>query len=127
MRGVGEVGERGCFDELICDIAELGSYLMALPMAGMLPVPTAGASAIAAHLGKAIGETSEPHCAMKTLVDTFTFLGGHFVEHTAFAVEVPGDPPPLDRKGRWKWLCQSAMLARDESQRLWERLVDPIQ
>ncbi len=127
LRGVGELDHGGSLDGLIRDIAEIGSYLLSLPMAGMLPVPTSASASLSKHLGKAIGETSEPHCAMRALVETYVFLGGKFVEHTAYAVLVHGDPPPPSRKERWEWLCQSAMLARDESERLWERLVDPVQ
>lgn len=122
-----------CLDEqddmngLLRSVAELGSFLVSLPMAGMLPSPSAGAASIANHLGRAIGAVDEQNCAMQSLIGTFEFLGGNFVDHSPFAVEISGAPPPEGRMNRWQWLCQSAVLAREESERLWERLVDPVQ
>ena len=112
---------------LVRDVAEVGSYLLSLPMAGMLPTPSTSASAIGKHLGKAIGDTSSPQCAMRSLIETFEFLGGTFVEHSPYALTVPSDPPPEGRKERWEWMCQSAAMAREESERLWARMVDPVQ
>ena len=112
---------------LVLDIAEVGSFLLSLPMAGMLPTLTPAAASVVGQLGEAIGKDDAASCAMSTLRDTFLFLGGTFVEHSPFAVEVAGSPPPDTRIERWQWLCQSAALARDEAEQLWARLVDPIQ
>ena len=64
---------------------------------------------------------------MAALVETYRFLGGTFIEHSPFAVGVPGSPPPEDRISRWKWLCQTAHIAMDETETLWERLVVSVQ
>lgn len=127
VAGMDQLDPDPSMEGLVRDVAEVGSYLLSLPMAGMLPTPSTSAAAVANHLGKAIGETSSPHCAMRSLIETFEFLGGKFVEHSPYALNVPGDPPPKGRKERWEWLCQSAALAREESDRLWGRLVDPVQ
>ena len=127
LHGLQQLDDRESFDGLLRSVAEVGSFLVSLPMAGMLPSPGAGAASIANHLGRAIGAVDDQDCAMRSLIETFEFLGGNFIPHSPFAVEVPGEPPPEGRMKRWEWLCQSASLAREESERLWERLVDPIQ
>ena len=127
VAGMDRLDADSLMEGLVRDVAEVGSYLLSLPMAGMLPTPPNSAAAIAKHLGKAIGETAAPHCAMRSLIETFEFLGGTFVDHSPYALKVPGDPPPNGRIERWTWLCQSAALAREESERLWSRMVDPVQ
>jgi len=127
LRGLDQLENADDLRGLVCAIAEVGSFLVSLPMAGMLPALRPSAAAVATHLGEAVGHMATPHCAMQTLVDTFQFLGGDFVDHSPFAVEISGSDPPDGRIERWQWLCQSASLAREESNRLWERMVDPIQ
>ena len=127
LNGLDQLNNADSLRGLVCAIAEVGSYLVSLPMAGMLPVLPPSSAAVANHLGEAVGHMAGPHCAMRSLVDTFQFLGGDFVDHSPFAVEIAGSDPPVGRLERWQWLCQSASLAREESNRLWERMVDPIQ
>ncbi len=127
INGMGQLDNSDSLHGLVCAVAEIGSHLVSLPMAGMLPALRPSAASVAHHLGEAVGQMAGPHCAMRSLVDTFQFLGGSFVDHSPFAVEISGAEPPDGRIERWQWLCQSAALARDESTRLWERMVDPIQ
>jgi hypothetical protein len=125
--GMRRLEQAAAMDELVCGIAEVGSHLVSLPMAGMLPRLDAGSTSIALKLGPAIGAVSEEYCAIRVLMDMFKFLGGRFIEHSPFAVTVPGDPAPQGRLERWVWLCQAAVVAKDESERIWRRLVDPVQ
>lgn len=125
--GMRSLEQSAAMDELVCGIAEVGSHLVSLPMAGMLPRLDAGSTSVALNLGPAIGAVSGQTCAIRVLMDMFTFLGGRFVDHTPFAVTVPGDPPPQGRLERWVWLCKAAVTAKDESEQIWRRLMDPIQ
>ncbi len=124
MRGLGQAA---AMDELVCGIAEVGSHLVTLPMAGMLPRLDAGNTAIAMNLGPAIGAVDAQSCAIQVLIEMFQFLGGRFVDHSPFAVKVAGDPAPEGRLERWEWLCKAAVVAKDESELIWRRLVDPVQ
>ena len=68
----------------------------------MLPTLSGPKDGLAIHLGHALGAMEGESCAMKTLIGTFRFLGGKFVEHAAFAVDLPGEPPPEGRIERWE-------------------------
>jgi len=127
LEGVAQVEPLPGFSQLVRDIAEVGSHLVSLPMAGMLPTLPHHQEALAGHIGRAIGAVQGEHCAMAALIETYTFLGGSFIEHSPFAVPVPGSPPPEGRIARWQWLCQTAHIAREESDSLWERLVVSVQ
>ena len=127
LNGIDELGERHNFSRLTCAVAEVGSHLVSVPLTGMLPTLTGPKDGIATNLGRALGATSGEHCAMASLVETYQFLGGRFVEHAAYAVDVAGDPPPTGRQERWAWLCRSAYAAKDEAEVLWQQLIDPIQ
>lgn len=127
LMGLEELDDTDGVIDLICSIAEVGSHLVSLPMAGMLPVLSPEQQAVASHLGYAIGAPGKSVCAMRALVDTFEFLGGAFVEHSAFAVNIAGDDPPVGRKERWEWLCKSAFNAKAEADTLWRKLIDPVQ
>jgi hypothetical protein len=127
LNGVEDLKEDFGMTSLVCSIAEVGSHLVTLPMAGMLPTLSPESEAIAGHLGPAIGTAVGADCAMATLIQTFKFLGGNFVDHSPFAVNIAGDPPPAGRQERWAWLCQSAYLAKEEADELWRKLVDPLQ
>ena len=119
--------EDGCPPNLLCGIAEVGSHLLSLPLSSVMPTLGAERAGLAAHLGRALGAASGEHCAMASLVEMYTFLGGRFVDHSAFAVDLPSDPPPSDRIDRWQWLCQSAFCAKEQSESLWQQLIDPVQ
>jgi len=125
--GVEQLDEHDDMVGLICSVAEVGSHLVSLPMAGMLPTLTPERESIASYLGQAIGASGEDVCAMKTLISTFQFLGGEFVDQSPYAVKVLGDAPPKSRLERWSWLCRSAFSAKEEADALWRKLVDPVQ
>jgi hypothetical protein len=125
--GIRGLEQAAAMDDLVCGVAEVGSHLVSLPMAGMLPRLDAGTTSIALNLGPAIGAVSTQSCAIRVLIEMFEFLGGRFIEHSRFAVRVVGDPAPEGRLERWVWLCKAAMVAKDESERIWRRLVDPVQ
>jgi hypothetical protein len=127
LEGVERVDALDGFAELVRDIAEVGSHLVALPMAGMLPTLPNHQVVVAEYLGRAIGSVQGQQCAMAALIETYEFLGGVFIEHSPFAVAVPGSPPPSGRMERWQWLCQTAHLAIDETEALWDRLVVSVQ
>ena len=127
LEGMDRVEAYPGFPELIRDIAVLGSHLVSLPMAGMLPTLPHHEEVLAEYLGRAIGAVQGQHCAMAALIETYEFLGGVFIEHSPFAVAIPGSAPPQDRVERWQWLCQTAHIAMDETEALWERLVVSVQ
>ena len=125
--GMKALEEASGMEPLICGIAEVGSHLVSLPMAGMLPALDPARIAIAQNLGHAIGSVAEQTCALTSLIEMFKFLGGSFTDHTPFAITVPGEAPPVGRIERWSWLCRAAESARSESENIWRRLVDPVQ
>ena len=125
--GMLSLGEAAAMEPLICGIGELGSHLVSLPMAGMLPSIAPGPTSIAQNLGPAIGAVSPQSCAIRVLIEMFEFLGGRFTDHTPFAIHVNGEDPPATRVERWEWLCRSANQATKESENIWRRLVDPVQ
>ena len=127
LNGIEGLSTEADFSRLICAVAEVGSHLVSVPTTGMLPTLSGPRDGIATNLGRALGATDGEHCAMKTLIETYLFLGGRFVEHAAFAVDVAGDAPPEGRMERWAWLCRSAYVAKDEADALWRRLIDPVQ
>ena len=112
---------------LLCAVAEVGSHVVSAPVTGMLRTLSSEQDGIATNIGRALGATRGGHCAMEALIETYRFLGGRFVEHAAYAVDIPGDPPPEGRSERWLWLCKSAFCAKDEADKLWRRLIDPVQ
>ena len=121
------LGEAAALEPLICGIAEVGSHLVSLPMAGMLPSIPPGPTAVTENLGPALGAVSTNSCAIRMLIEMFEFLGGRFTEHSPFAFQVSGEEPPAGRIARWEWLCRSADKATKESENIWRRLVDPVQ
>lgn len=127
LEGVEGVGALPGVDQLVRDIAEVGSHLVSLPMAGMLPALPHHQEVLAEHLGRALGAVRGQHCAMSALIETYEFLGGVFIEHSPFAVTISGSTPPEGRVERWQWLCQTAHLAMDETESLWGRLVVSVQ
>ena len=127
LSGMRDLEQAAAMDELVCGLAEVGSHLISLPMAGMLPALNPEGTAVALNLGPAIGAISDECCAVRVLIDMFEFLGGRFVDHTPFAVSVAGEPPPEGRMERWVWLCKAASVAKDESEQIWRKLVDPVQ
>ena len=127
LNGVEELDDDNGMAQLVCSIAEVGSHLVSLPMAGMLPKLSPASEMVANHLGPAIGAAVGPGCAMAALIQTFEFLGGGFVEQAPFAVTIAGNPPPAGRAARWTWLCQSAYQAKEGADELWRKLVDPLQ
>ena len=127
LNGIEGLATAADFSRLTCAVAEVGSHLVSVPLTGMLPTLSGPKDGLAIHLGHALGAMEGESCAMKTLIGTFRFLGGKFVEHAAFAVDLPGEPPPEGRIERWEWLCRSAYAAKDEAEGLWQRLIDPVQ
>ena len=127
LNGIDGLADQADFSRLTCAVAEVGSHLVSVPLTGMLPTLSGPKDGIALNLGRALGAMDGQTCAMKTLIETFRFLGGKFVEHAAFAVDLPGEPPPEGRMERWAWLCRSSYAAKDEAEGLWQRLIDPIQ
>jgi len=119
--------EAAAMEPLICGIAEVGSHLVSLPMAGMIPRLGPGRVSIAQNLGQAIGSVAADYCAIGTLIEMFRFLGGSFTPHSPFAISVAGEPAPEGRLERWAWLCRAAESAKEESENIWRRLVDPVQ
>ncbi|MAY80379.1 MAG: hypothetical protein CL930_06285 [Deltaproteobacteria bacterium] len=126
MDGVGHVS-KGDLDHLLCGLAELGSHLVSLPMAGMLPQLTPARESIALNLGEAIGSVSGTQCANQAMADMFEYLGGEFVEVSQYALTVPSEAPPTERLARWEWFCRAAHSAQEEADRLWRRIIDPVQ
>ena len=126
MDGVGHVS-KGELDPLLCGLTELGSHLVSLPMAGMLPQLTPAREAIALNLGEAIGSVDGTDCANQAMADMFEYLGGKFVELSQYALTVPSDAPPSGRLARWEWFCRAAHSAQEEADRLWRRIIDPVQ
>jgi hypothetical protein len=122
-----ELVSKGELDDLLCGLAELGSHLVSLPMAGMLPQLTPAREAVALSLGEAIGSVSGIQCANQAMAEMFEYLGGEFVEMSQYALSVPSDPPPAGRLERWEWLCRAAHCAQEEADRLWRRIIDPVQ
>jgi len=127
LHGVAVLDDTEAMGHLVSSIAEVGSHLLCLPMAGMLPRLSPEREAVARGLGPAIGAVAPVGCAMESLMTTYKFLGGQFVDHSPYALNVPGDPPPEGRMERWIWLCRSAYTAKEEAESLWRRLVDPVQ
>ena len=127
FEGMQSLEDAAAMHPLVCGIAEVGSHLVSLPMAGMLPVLPSSQYAIAEKLGHAIGLVEGEHCAMRSLINMFEFLGGQFVDHSPYAMTVPGTPPPNGRLERWVWLCRAADGAKSASEDIWRRLVDPVQ
>jgi hypothetical protein len=125
--GVERVEAHPGFSGLVRDIAVVGSHLVSLPMAGMLPTLPHHQEVLAEYLGRAIGAVQGEHCAMAALVETYQFLGGVFIEHSPFAVAIPGSDPPEGRVERWQWLCQAAHVTMDETEAIWKRLVVSVQ
>ena len=125
--GMMGLDEASAMEPLICGIAEVGSHLVSLPMAGMLPSPDANTASLAENLGQAIGAVSSENCAIRVLMEMFEFLGGRFVNHSPFAITVASELPPAGRLERWAWLCRAAEMAKTESESIWRRLVDPVQ
>jgi len=127
LNGIDGLNEFSDYSRLTCAVAEVGSHLVSVPLTGMLPTLSGPRDGIVTHLGQALGATQGEHCAMRTLISTYRFLGGKFVEHAAYAVDLAGEPPPADGMERWGWLCRSAYVAKDEADGLWRRLIDPVQ
>ncbi len=127
LNGLDQLPNEPSMAGLVCSIAEVGSHLLSLPMAGMLPALSPSAERVARHLGPAIGVSGPEHCGLHALIQTYVFLGGGFVDYARFAVTIDGDAPPDGREARWQWLCQSAYLAKVGAGDLWRKLVDPLQ
>ncbi len=112
---------------LLGALEELASHLALLPQQGMLPLLTPAADAVAVGLPRALAATQGSSGAHATLLDTYRFLGGRFTNHGTHAVELPSDPPPADRLGRWAWFCSHVAIAAERVEPTWRNLVDPPQ
>ncbi len=118
--------ERG--DNAFLDaLAELGSHLALLPGHGILPPLAPAADAVAFGLSRALAANQGNAAAHTSLLGTYTFLGGRFVEHATHVIDLPSDPPPADRLGRWAWFCTHVNVAAERVERIWRDLVDPPQ
>lgn len=106
---------------------ELGQHLASLPTWGILPLLDPAMDAVAFGLGRALGATAGQDQAQRGLLETYRFLGGSFVAQADWPVDLPSDPPPFDRLGRWAWFCTHVSEAAARIDRLWRDLVDPPQ
>jgi hypothetical protein len=122
-RYAAEDGDRSLLDGL----SEIGAHLALLPHQGILPPLPPAADAAGAGLVRALGAVKGNPQAQAALLDTYRFLGGRFTSDTTHAVDLPADPPPADRLGRWAWFCSHVAAAADRVDRLWRDLVDPPQ
>jgi uncharacterized protein YceK len=106
-------------------LIELLGPLAALPSGVPLPALGAGADAVARGLSAALGATGEAAPAHEGLLSTFRLFGGRFVEDARGAVDLEGQPPPVDPVARWAWFAAQAKAAATEADRLWRRVIDP--
>lgn len=116
-----EDGDRALLDAL----EEITAHLAMLPSHGILPPLVPAADAVAFGLGRALAATSGNSQAQAGLLETYRFLGGKFTVSAAYPVDLPSDPPPEDRLGRWAWFCSHVSAAADKVDRIWRDLVDP--
>ena len=115
------------YDVFLASFLEVVSHFVALPPQGMMsPLPNA-MDVVAVGLGEALGATGEPSDPIQSLVKTFQFLGGRFIDDSRFPIELESNPPPMDPKQRWQWFCQEAQRSSATAQSLWRKVMDPPQ
>jgi hypothetical protein len=122
-RYAAEVGNSALLDA----VSEIACHLAMLPSHGILPPLAPSADAVAFGLGRALAASQGNSRAHASLLDTYQFLGGRFVGSGTHAVELPADPPPEDRLGRWSWFCSHVAAAAERVDAIWRDLVDPPQ
>lgn len=111
---------------LVCAVVDVVAPVLGLPSPVVLPTLPPAADRVALHLAAALGTTGPRVDASAALRDTFQFLGGRFVAESRFAVQLSDAPPPEDRLGRWRWLCEQTRHAADKADDLWRRVTDPV-
>lgn len=125
--GMSELAEAdgGRDHELVGALAQVVSQALLLPQGAMLPPPSGAEDLIATGLVRALGATRGEPDANQALLQVFRFLGGRFVEHAAYPVDLGANPEPQDRLSRWKWFVDSVQQAATLADSLWAGLMDP--
>lgn len=110
---------------LLASVDELLAHFGLLPLGGILPPLDPSTDAVAVGLGRALGATAGEGQAQVPLMETYRFLGGGFVPHADWVVDLPADAPPVERLARWRWFCTQVSEAAARVDRIWRDLVDP--
>jgi len=114
----------GEYTYLIYHLLELVSQLIQLPSRSILPPLGAAEDSVATGLKSAmIAEGTGD--ANRALSDTFTFLGGRYIEHSDHAVSVGAPPDTTSRVALWEWFCKEVRIGRNCADSLWPDLIDP--
>jgi hypothetical protein len=108
-------------------LGEIASHLALLPPHGILPPLAPSADAVAFGLSRALSASQGNAAAHTSLLDTYRFLGGRFTSTGSHPIDLPSDPPPADRLGRWAWFCTHVSVAAERVEGIWRNLVDPPQ
>ncbi len=104
---------------------ELLAHFGLLPLGGILPPLDPATDAVAVGLSRALAATGRADQAQAPLMETYRFLGGGFVKHAEWVVDLPADAPPVERLARWRWFCTQVAEAAARVDRIWRDLVDP--
>lgn len=113
----------GLYD-LVAELAELTAILCLLPANGMIPPVDAASDAVVTGLGRVLGAAGGDVDANRSLCEVFHFLGGRFVDHSPYAIDLSGPEAPAGRLEIWKWFCRGVQSAADHADPLWRRVMD---
>ena len=105
-------------------LAELASQLTQLPARSILPPLGAAEDSVATGMTAALSAHGDGD-ANRQLLQTFTFLGGRFVDEADNAVNLGEPPPDGGQVETWEWFCAQVRLGRKSADALWPDVVDP--
>ena len=109
---------------LLYHLTELASQLTQLPARSILPPLGAAEDSVATGMTAALSANGDGD-ANRQLLQTFTFLGGRFVDASDNVVNIGEAPPEGEQTDKWEWFCGQVRLGRRSADALWPDVVDP--